>query len=223
MFSRIHWNLLSALNSLLNFPWYTKFRFPHCHKVTKESQELTLINCKLNECHFFSTVHLPVCFFAGLFFKNHLPSLHPAISTSTSNWTEIKFFLIWALKFPPPFSQNVHLLFTSPRHRKKWLPCSSILSNVKSSRDALEINSCQFLHHQLSHYFSIFYLSIFIHSTLSVKSFLVLKILLSILLLCDMQSYLFPLFFIISPYNLYLLSSFPLHLLSNDLQLTPTI
>lgn len=103
MFSRIHWNLLSALNSLLNFPWYTKFRFPHCHKVTKESQELTLINCKLNECHFFSTVHLPVCFFAGLFFTNHLPSLHPAISTSTSNWTEIKFFLIWALKSPHPF------------------------------------------------------------------------------------------------------------------------
>lgn len=121
MFSRVHWNLLSALNILLYFTYYTKFPFPYCSKVTRESQQKTPIKFKVNECHFVLNCQSTNVFFFRtffFFFTCHLLSLKPSLSTSAFTCSEIKGNLINMsfLNFIL-FSQNVHLLFTFPRHR----------------------------------------------------------------------------------------------------------
>ena len=139
-FSRVRWHL-PVLNILLNFPCYTKFPFPHCSMVTRESQEIMLIGFKVNECHLFSTVHLPICFFRTLFYKSSA-LYQPLNSTSGSNYTELKAILFWAFSiFFLFFSKHSSTLYFPQPQRKKWVPHSSTPSSVKSSGDALEISS----------------------------------------------------------------------------------
>lgn len=91
MFSRVHWNLLSALNILLYFTYYTKFPFPYCSKVTRESQQKTPIKFKVNECHFvLNCQSTNVFFFRTFFFFFNMSS---AISQALTFY--ISLYLFW--------------------------------------------------------------------------------------------------------------------------------
>lgn len=113
--------------------------------------------------------------FAGHFSTSHLHSLASRFLRQPLTQLRSRPSYFELSQFSSFFSQNGHLLSTSPDVRNKWLPHSSTLCNLKPSRDALEISSSQTLHHQLCCYLSVFNLSICTHSTLPTKCFLVLK------------------------------------------------